>query len=216
MQNIKIHRAGRTFIKKNVYTTRKKWGFCRGYNRTGLYKSIVTKGISRPLAMFVLIFIIAVMLAIFVILYSGDGANVLKNKTIVEIAESQIGNKGGQPYWSWYGFDEPVDWCACFVSWCADKGGYIEAKRAPKFSDCQDGVNWFISNKGWYEQNTTPQPGMFIFFDWDGNQKADHVGIVKQYKDGLIYTIEGNRGDACREGRYSVKDNMIYGYGLLN
>lgn len=216
MQNIKIHRAGRTFIRKNAYTTRKKRGFCRGGNRTGLLKSIVIRCMSRPLFLFVLIFIIVITLAISVILYSGDGTNIPKNKTIVEIAESQIGNKGGQPYWSWYGFDEPVDWCACFVSWCADKGGYIEAKKAPKFSDCQDGVNWFISNKGWYEQNTTPRPGMIIFFDWDGNGKADHVGIVKQCKDGVIYTIEGNSGDSCREESYSVGDNMIYGYGLIS
>ncbi len=148
------------------------------------------------------------------ILDCGDGADVPKDGTIAEVAESQIGEKG-KVYWSWYGFDEPVDWCACFVSWCADQCGYIEAGKAPKFSNCQDGVNWFISSKNWRQQNITPEPGMIIFFDWDRNNKVDHVGIVNQCKNGTIYTIEGNSGDNCRERSYAVGDNVIYGYGVI-
>ena len=37
------------------------------------------------------------------------------NQAIVEVALTQLGNEGGQPYWSWYGFDGRVEWCACFV-----------------------------------------------------------------------------------------------------
>ena len=36
---------------------------------------------------------------------------------IVSVALSQLGNEGGQPYWSWYGFNSRVEWCACFVSY---------------------------------------------------------------------------------------------------
>ena len=43
---------------------------------------------------------------------------------IVQIALTQIGNVGGEPYWSWYGFSSRVEWCACFVSWCADQCGF--------------------------------------------------------------------------------------------
>ena len=50
---------------------------------------------------------------------AGDGE-------IVTVALSQVGNVGGQPYWSWYGFNSRVEWCACFVSWCANECGYIE------------------------------------------------------------------------------------------
>ena len=46
---------------------------------------------------------------------------------IVTVALSQIGNMGGEPYWSWYGFNSRVEWCACFVSWCANECGYIDA-----------------------------------------------------------------------------------------
>lgn len=63
------------------------------------------------------------------------------NQAIVEVALTQVGNQGGQPYWSWYGFDSRVEWCACFVSWCADQCGYIESGLVPKFACCADGAN---------------------------------------------------------------------------
>ena len=53
---------------------------------------------------------------------------------IVSVALSQIGNIGGEPYWSWYGFSGRVEWCACFVSWCANECGYIENGIIPKFA----------------------------------------------------------------------------------
>ena len=59
---------------------------------------------------------------------------------IVAVALSQVGNVGGQPYWSWYGFSSRVEWCACFVSWCADQCGYIESGAIPKHSYCPTGV----------------------------------------------------------------------------
>lgn len=65
------------------------------------------------------------------------------NQAIVELALSQVGQQGGQPYWSWYGFGGRVEWCACFVSRCAEECGYIEAGIISKFSLCSDGVNWF-------------------------------------------------------------------------
>ena len=59
------------------------------------------------------------------------------------VALSQVGNVGGEIYWRWYGFDSKVNWCACFVSWCADQCGYIDAGVIPKFAACVDGAVWF-------------------------------------------------------------------------
>ena len=56
---------------------------------------------------------------------TGDGE-------IVAVALSQLGNVGGRPYWSWYGFESRVDWCACFVSWCANECGYLDTGVIPK------------------------------------------------------------------------------------
>ncbi len=55
--------------------------------------------------------------------------------------KGQRPNAGGQPYWSWYGFNGRVEWCACFGVWCADQCGYLESGIIPKFSLCSDGVN---------------------------------------------------------------------------
>ena len=136
------------------------------------------------------------------------------NQAIVEVALTQLGNEGGQPYWSWYGFDGRVEWCACFVSWCADQCGYIESGIIPKFAGCVDGSNWFKGNGQWQDRNYEPQAGDIIFFDWEGDGETDHVGIVEKCENGVVYTVEGNSGDACRQKQYTVGSSSIYGYGV--
>lgn len=141
---------------------------------------------------------------------------------IVSVALSQLGNVGGEPYWSWYGFNSRVEWCACFVSWCADQCGYIEAGICPKYAGCSNGVQWFKERGQWLDNTAEPAPGMVIFFDWDikgdsGPQDGspDHTGIVERVENGMIYTIEGNSGDACRERTYPLGYYEILGYGSL-
>lgn len=148
----------------------------------------------------------------------GIGAS---DDAIVTVAMSQIGNVGGQPYWSWYGFNSRVEWCACFVSWCANECGYIDAGIIPKFAGCTNGVNWFKDRGQWAGNDIQPTPGMIIFFDWDnpsgssGPQDglSDHVGIVEKVENGRVYTIEGNTGDSCRERSYPLGCYEILGYG---
>lgn len=133
---------------------------------------------------------------------------------IVAVALSQVGNIGGQPYWSWYGFDCQVAWCACFVSWCANECSYIETGVIPKFAGCSNGVQWFRERGQWADNSIEPAPGMIIFFDWEGDGEPDHVGIVEKNENGIVYTIEGNSGDTCRQRQYFVGSSLIYGYGI--
>lgn len=147
-------------------------------------------------------------------IYGTDG-----NADIVAVAQSQIGNVGGEPYWSWYGFESHVEWCACFVSWCANKCGYLDAGVLPRFASCSDGVQWFRDRGLWQSGGYIPQPGDIIFFDWlddgqDGN--PDHVGIVERAGEGIVYTIEGNSGDVCKSQSYSIDHTEILGYGTYN
>ena len=140
---------------------------------------------------------------------------------IVAVAQSQIGNVGGEPYWSWYGFSERVDWCACFVSWCANECGYIENGIIPKFASCAIGVNWFQSRGQWIDGSAEPVSGMIIFFDWDEDitgqdGRPNHVGIVEKVENGIVYIIEGNSDDTCRKRSYSVGYYEIFGYGMPN
>ena len=137
----------------------------------------------------------------------GDGE-------IVTVALSQVGNIGGQPYWSWYGFNSRVEWCACFVSWCANECGYIENGVIPKFAGCIQGSEWFMERGQWQDGSFTPETGHIIFFDWEGDGLTDHVGIVERVENGTVYTVEGNSGDACRQNSYSIGSSVIYGYGI--
>jgi len=128
---------------------------------------------------------------------------------MVTCAESQLGVEGGEPYWSWYGFNDRVEWCACFVSWVADQCGLLEGNSneetqsesenqaltnaklsIPKYSVCDDGINKFKEKGEWQDRETDgtlyiPKPGDIIFFDWiekdTGEQDgiSDHTGIVK-------------------------------------
>ena len=147
--------------------------------------------------------------------YSGGSlfAGLFGSQQIVSVAMGQIGNSGGQKFWSWYGFDSRVEWCACFVSWCADQSGLIESGNVPKFSLCSDGVTWFQGKNKWQSGGTTPLAGMIIFFDWDHDGTSDHVGIVEKCEGGRVYTIEGNSSDQVRQRNYAVDYGAIMGYG---
>ena len=143
-------------------------------------------------------------------IYTEDGA-------IVSVALSQVGNVGGEPYWSWYGFDSRVEWCACFVSWCANECGYIDTGVIPKYAGCVNGVQWFKDRGQWMDGSAEPAPGMIIFFDWnDENGQdglSDHTGIVEKVENGRVYTIEGNSGDSVRQNSYPVGHYEVLGYG---
>ena len=136
------------------------------------------------------------------------------NQAVVDIAKSQVGNVGGQPYWSWYGFNSRVEWCACFVSWCYGQMGLSE----PRFAACQSqGIPWFQSHGQWGGRDyANIAPGDAIFFDWDLDGSADHVGIVVGTDGSRVYTVEGDSGDACKIKSYSLTYECIKGYGLMN
>ena len=152
-----------------------------------------------------------------VVLYGiGTGS-----EKIVAVALSQLGNVGGEPYWSWYGFESRVDWCACFVSWCANECGYLDTGVIPRFANCSIGIRWFQERGLWQDGNYEPRPGDLIFFDWDDgdegqNGVADHVGIVEKVEDGIVYTVEGNSSNACRQRQYAKGHYEIFGYGIIS
>ena len=136
------------------------------------------------------------------------------NQAVVDLAKIQVGNVGGYPYWSWYGFGSRVEWCACFVSWCYGQMGLSE----PRFAACQSqGIPWFQSHGQWGARGyDNLAPGDAIFFDWDLDGSADHVGIVIGTDGSRVYTVEGNSGDACKIKSYDLNYECIKGYGLMN
>lgn len=137
------------------------------------------------------------------------------NMGIVEVAKSQVGNVGGEIYWEWYGFENHVNWCACFVSWCANESGDLNV-TVPKFSRVEDGIQWFKDNNRWEDNSYLPNLGDLIFFDWNNDKDPDHVGIVESTDNMYVYTVEGNSNDMCKEKKYLISRGVIYGYGKTN
>ncbi len=136
------------------------------------------------------------------------------NGNMVTIAKSQVGNVGGKIYWSWYGFDSRVSWCACFVSWVANESGDLNV-TVPKFSLVEDGISCYKNKGKWRDKSYIPKSGELIFFDWNNDNDPDHVGIVKKVEKGKVYTIEGNSKDECREKSYQLNSKSIFGYGTI-
>jgi hypothetical protein len=117
------------------------------------------------------------------------------------------------------------DWCTLFVIWCFIKAYGVENARrllcAPKFSaaaGCIYAVDYF-KRAGRFR--TSPSIGDQIFFS-DSNGEPCHTGIVYDYDDNYVYTVEGNtsstsgvvaNGGCVAKKSYLRSSSYIYGYG---
>ena len=212
------HRHNITFVKKDTQNKKRR----TRKNGVSRYKPKRRKGNAKQIVIacsgvFLVAIIVILMMSLSTGAYGADISDLEltgeESTDMVMVAASQIGNEGGELYWRWYGFSAHVDWCAVFVSWCADQAGLLDNGSMPKFAVCDDGIRWFVKKGRWFNRNIEPKPSMIIFFDWDGDGRSDHVGIVEKFEEGMIYTIEGNSNDVCKEKRYAVGDKVIMGYG---
>ena len=190
-------------------------------------KAIISAILAVGWVAVVIVLVIVLIGGFIAVIFNSDGdanydASQIPNSEIILVAKAQIGNEGGDKFWKWYGFEEHVHWCACYVSWCANECGYIEKGIIPKFALCTDGINWFKEKNEWHDRGESYYPiiGDIIFFDWkdeNGNQDgtSDHVGIVTRTDvvNRTIYTIEGNTSNKCAERMYSFDDVQVMGYG---
>ena len=149
--------------------------------------------------------------------YSGGSlfSGLFGNQQIVSVAMGQLGNSGGQKFWSWYGFESRVEWCACFASWCAEQSGMVASGQVLKFSSCAVGASWFQGQGRWKGKGYTPSAGDFIFFDWNKDGQVDHVGIVVNVANGRVNTIEGNTSNMVARRSYQLGGIVIVGYGYI-
>ena len=77
------------------------------------------------------------------------------------------------------------------------------------------GVEWFRDRALWLEPTETPQPGDLVFFDWDADGSAEHVGAVLSLTGDELLTLEGNSGGEVRTCAYAHSSAWILGYGVL-
>jgi len=136
------------------------------------------------------------------------------NQGIPDYAMQFVGNVGGQPFWSWYGFKRREEWCGCFVSYVLAHCGMTDIR----FASCEAGANWFKKHGQWYAgSGYAAVAGDIIFFDWENEGETHHVGIVIGHDGERVYTVEGNSAnDMCRLKSYPINSTVIFGYGLPN
>ena len=132
---------------------------------------------------------------------------------MVDLAETQLGNKDESEYVKMFQESEGTPWCSEFVAWCADQCGYTDAGIIPKFADAESGVAWFKKNGQFKDRSYTPKAGDIIFV---GGDSPTHTAMVVDVKDGKILTIEGNVGDEVKRGSYDIGSSRIYGFGTPN
>ncbi|MGN1414762.1 MAG: CHAP domain-containing protein [Anaerovoracaceae bacterium] len=202
--------------KRKTHRRKNQWEAVRQKQRRAQLLSLTSGGIL--LLVLVVILILSIAAGAYGTDISDESLAGEGSTAIVMIASSQIGKEGGEEYWRWYGFTSHVDWCAIFVSWCADQAGLLEDGSMPKFAVCDDGIAWFMERRRWItgaDREFIPPAGTIIFFDWDQNGMSDHVGIVEKCEGRFVYTIEGNSRDVCRRRCYPLGSGTIAGYGIM-
>jgi uncharacterized protein (TIGR02594 family) len=119
--------------------------------------------------------------------------------SLLDIAKAEIGTTevptNKTKYGKWYGLDGQP-WCAMFVSWCFNQVGLsksIAAQNAKGFASCDAGLKWFVK-KNKVVPVGQAKPGDIVFFQFDEDAQADHVGIVigNNVVTKNLICIEGN------------------------
>lgn len=146
-----------------------------------------------------------------------------KLSEFLQIAQMHLG-EGGDWTWKVSGLSKGQPWCAAFINAVAKTVGGILNVCLPDTYVAGDyarlGVlqNLGTFMKGPYHgMNVNPQPGDLILFRWTRSSRSsqyasDHVGIVLEYKNDTVYTIEGNSSNKVSKRQYGKNNSCINGY----
>lgn len=150
----------------------------------------------------------------------NDALEAFVNKAVGEIGNKPDGN-GVTKYGQWY--QDNVDgsqkfntaaWCAMFLSWCANDAG-VSKSTVGYYAACSYWQEqFFVANGTWHAASGyTPARGDLIFFDYTGDGKANHNGIVESVSATQVVAIEGNVDKEVKRCTYEINDSTIVGYG---
>ena len=133
---------------------------------------------------------------------------------VVDVAKSQLNYRetgnNDTIYGKWFGLNNQP-WCAMFVSWCYDQAGLVSkvaAQTKKGFASCDAGLKWF-TKKNKIVPVGQAQAGDLVFFQFDKDAQADHVGICASNDGkGFLMVYEGNTsGDS--KGSQSNGDGVF-------
>ena len=169
---------------------------------------------------------------------------------LLQVASEEVGyteDHGRTKYGAWAG-DPAAQWCAEFQCWCVDQvdqrwGTSLLRNVYPFYTSSNTGLRWFLRAgryvvrkgrvEGWgYEWlkgssefirsgDYIPQPGDWVFFNWNGGTDTEHVAMVEYCtRDTLtakiqVHVIEGNNPVAVARNAYELNSSSILGYGTV-
>jgi len=146
------------------------------------------------------------------------------NELVAGAGEAGGNNKG--PWVAKYlkpsGLGEGHSWCAAFVSWCFLQASDKNVNAMPfKYTAGARNIYNQLKAKGWtFNSNDTtyiPQPGDIVVW-WRVSLASGfgHIGIVHHFKDGFIYTIEGNKAANVAGFSYvKTRIDKLLGYARI-
>ena len=152
-------------------------------------------------------------------------------RTALQFAINELnagaGEQGGNNKGPWIkkylqptGLAEGNSWCAAFISWCFLQAAGGDKKNMPfKYTAGARNVYNQLKQKSFiYDANITqPLPGDIVTW-WRVSMPSGfgHIAIVHHFKDGFLYTLEGNKA-ANVAGFSYVKTRMdkLLGYGRV-
>lgn len=131
-----------------------------------------------------------------------------QRQKVINFAITEKGNQGGKKYWSWWGYKSRVAWCQIFVSYVMEKCGVDYGH----YENCQYAIGEAKKKGRWRDRNTPAQPGYVIYYDWNNDGVADHVGIVTSVVDGFYVVTEGNKNDRVENRTIAKNNGSITGF----
>ena len=141
------------------------------------------------------------------------------NASEVYYSEWYIGGYTTAPGWN-----AGTPWCACYVSWALVEAGKdyvreVNNKEVHWYSHVDEFVNHFkvdVAGSSWKLSGEKPPAGSLVFFNFDTDEEADHIGVVLRAESDYIITIEGNSAGRVAMRSYPIGDPRILGYGVLS
>ena len=134
---------------------------------------------------------------------------------IIELARKQVGVseqpagsnnvKYNTDYYGHHVDGGAYAWCVVFIWWLFDFYHLnSEFCGGTKTAYCPFVVNYAKNNGAWITSPSLFKAGDCLLFDWNGDNVADHIGLLISWNGASGQTIEGNAGDAVSACTRSV------------
>lgn len=133
--------------------------------------------------------------------YIGIREGTQEHKKIIDTYNSIV------PLPRYYNLSYNDSWCMAFVSVMALEAGLKDFPFECSVPIVYNNMlsNGLITNE--------PKAGYLIFYSWDCNSLADHVGIVDTVEGNIITTIEGNYNDEVKKRTIDISNACILAFG---